>query len=412
MKKRFALAMVLMTIFYPFIHAQTSVSDKIDLHINCNSCDMNYLRQEIDYVNHVRDQALADVQVFINRIGNGSGGGTYELSFTGKNQYEYTRQGLTYTTNPTMTNDEVRAGLLKYIEGGLVSYLLQAGMTNEVLVSIEPLIVEQKVAPIHEDPWNYWIFDVRGEANMEKESNQSGVDLEFGFGGDRITEEWRVRSDAELNYTENRFKNDGEEIISVRKFHYLSGSVVNSLGDHWSAGLFGGLKHDTYNNIDFSYNVGPALEYNIFPYHEVIRREITFAYKIGYIENSYLDSTLYSKLEESLFNQSLTMEARFRQPWGDISSTVRASNYLHDFSKNRVELDSYVSVRLFKGFALSVSTEMDLIRDQITLPAKGASLEDLLLRQRQIATNFRMEFGVGFRYTFGAAFNNIVNTRL
>lgn len=286
MKKLFALTVFLMTIYLTVTNAQTNGDSKIDLHINCNSCDMNYLRQEIGYVNHVRDQALADVQIFINRIGNASGGSSYELTFTGKNQFERTREELNYTTNPTMTNDEVRAGLLKYIEAGLVSYLLQSGMTDEVMVSIKPLTKEQNVLSINDDPWNFWIFDVRGEASLEKESNQSGVDLEFGFGADRVTEEWRIRTNAELNYTENRFKNDGEEIISVRKYHYFSGRVVNSLSDHWSAGLFGGLKHDTYDNIDFSYNIGPAIEYNIFPYREVIRREITFAYKIGYIQNN------------------------------------------------------------------------------------------------------------------------------
>ncbi|MBK7871334.1 MAG: hypothetical protein IPJ74_12000 [Saprospiraceae bacterium] len=130
------------------------------------------------------------------------------------------------------------------------------------------------------------------------------------------------------------------------------------------------------------------------------------------MQNNYLDSTIYNEIRENLFNQSLSMEARFRQPWGDIFSTLSASNYLHDFSKNRVELDSHISVRVFKGFAVRMSTEVDLIRDQISLPATSASLEDLLLQQRQIATNFRMRMGFGINYTFGSAFNSVVNTRL
>ena len=41
-----------------------------------------------------------------------------------------------------------------------------------------------------------------------------------------------------------------------------------------------------------------------------------------------------------------------------------------------------------------------------------ASIEDLLLRQRQISTNFQNRISLGLSYTFGSIFNNIVNTRL
>lgn len=405
-----SLCVVCCTVFSMF--AQDVPLDPIDLHINCNSCDMTYLRQELNCVNHVRDQALANVEVFISRISNGSGGSTYDITFSGKNKYEKTKQELTYITTPTMTNDEVRAGLLKYIKAGLVPYLMQAGMKDQISLSVEPLKQPERIKAIERDPWNKWIFDVRAGGSFSKESNQSGANIYFGFDSDRVTEAWRIRSSVGLNYSENHYTSDEQEIVSLRKNHYWSGGIVKSLGDHWSAGMFGSMNHNTYDNIDFSYSLRPAVEYNIFPYREVIRRELTFAYKVGYVRNNYLDSTIYNQIHEDLFRQSLSLETRFRQPWGDISSSLSASNYMHDFSKNRVELDSYVSVRLFKGFALRVSTEMDVIRDQISLPAEGASLEDILLQQRQIATNFRMRMGMGINYTFGTAFNNVVNTRL
>ncbi|MFN7116657.1 MAG: DUF481 domain-containing protein [Saprospiraceae bacterium] len=410
--KNWLATLIALSLVFTGLAAQGTSIDRIDLHINCNSCDMNYLRQELDYVNHVRDQAMADVQVFVNRIALGSGGGRYEMTFTGKNQYEKIKQALTYTTAGTMTNDEVRKGLLKYMEAGLVTYLMEAGMQDALKLSVEPLQAPEQIKPIQKDPWNYWIFDVRSGANIGKESNQSNVNLEFGFNGERVTEDWRIRHNVGLYYTKRTFNNGDESIVSINKNYYWSGAIVKSLGDHWSAGVFGGLSHNTYNNIDLSYSIRPAVEYNVFPYEEVISRELTFAYKVGYVQNNYIDSTIYNEIQENLFNQSLSMETRFRQPWGDIFSSVVASNFLHDFSKNRVELDSYVSVRVFKGFALRVSTEMDLIRDQISLPAAGVSLEDLLLQQRQVATNFRMRMGLGINYTFGAAFNNIVNTRL
>ncbi len=73
---------------------------------------------------------------------------------------------------------------------------------------------------------------------------------------------------------------------------------------------------------------------------------------------------------------------------------------------------SYVSVRVFKGLAVRFSANLELVRDQLNLPVGDASIEDILLRQRQIATDFEMGIGIGLSYTFGSAFNNVVNTRL
>jgi hypothetical protein len=39
----------------------------LNVFIDCQ-CDMNYIRQKLPYVNYVRDQAQADVKVFINSV--------------------------------------------------------------------------------------------------------------------------------------------------------------------------------------------------------------------------------------------------------------------------------------------------------------------------------------------------------
>jgi len=373
---------------------------------------MNYIRQELTYVNHVRDQALAEVQLLINDIRNGSGGRTYTIQFMGRKQFQDIQKELTYETQPMMTNDEVRQGLTQKIALGLLTYLAETDWADRIAIRVEGAPTDQQTVAPKEDPWNNWIFEVYGEVQLDKESSRSSFDSEFGLSSDRVTEDWRVRGDLEFNYSESRFMNNEDEFTSVRQRHYAQGSVVRSLTNHWSAGVFGGLSHNTYSNIDFSYFFQPAIEYNLFPYREVIRREITFAYKIGYLRNNYIQQTVYGETAENLFNQSLDVQLRFRQPWGDISTRLEASTFLHDFSRNRVELNSYISVRVFQGLAVRLSTNLDLVRDQLNLPAGDASIEDLLLRQRQIATDFEASVEVGLSYTFGSAFNNVVNTRL
>jgi len=383
----------------------------LNLYIDCD-CDQDYLRQELSYVNHVRDQSLADVQLFINDVANGGGGRSYTLTYKSIADLSHIDHQLTYQTLPTMTKAEIRSGLAKKIAVGLFPYLMESDVASHVSLSVsEP--DNQTVSPNpSNNPWNNWIFEVYGEADLDQETSRRELETEFGLEGDHVTENWRIRTDMEFNYSKNTFEDDEKAFISVRKQYYAEGSIVRSLGAHWSTGVFVGAEHSTYRNLEGRCFFRPAIEYNLFPYHDVLRREITFAYKIGYLYHDYIDPTIYGKYQEHLFNQSLDVEMRFRQPWGDISATLEASTYLHDFSRNRLELDGYASIRIFKGLAVRLSTGLELIRDQLSLPAGDASLEDVLLRQRQIATDFELSLGIGLSYTFGAAFNNIVNTRL
>lgn len=405
--------LILFAIFLGGTTATNAQTAKINLFIDCN-CDRSYLRQEINYVNHVRDQALADIQLFIYDIRMGNGGRSYTLSFEGKNEFKDIKQELIYKTSPNMTNDEIRRGLKDKLSLGLLAYLLKSDQADQIefTISQEEQSAEQQSIIVEDDPWNNWIFEIRGEAELEKEASRSGVDMEFGFEGDHVTEDWRIRADLEFNHSESEFKSGDEEFISKRQRHYAFGSVVRSLSSHWSAGIFSGIQHNTYNNIDVSYSLRPAIEYNIFPYREVLRREVVIAYSAGFLQNNYIKSTIFGEKREALLNQSLEMQARFRQPWGDVFANLEVSSFLHDLSKNRIELFSRVSIRVFKGLSVSFSANLDLIRDQINLPAGEASIEDILLRQRQIATNFQFSTGIGVSYTFGSAFNNIINTRM
>ncbi len=80
--------------------------------------------------------------------------------------------------------------------------------------------------------------------------------------------------------------------------------------------------------------------------------------------------------------------------------------------KNSFRLDSWFSIRVFEGLAVRFGGEIELIRDQLSLPKGNASIEDLLLQQKEIATDFYSEIRIGLSYTFGSSFNNYLNSRL
>lgn len=55
--------------------------------------------------------------------------------------------------------------------------------------------------------------------------------------------------------------------------------------------------------------------------------------------------------------------------------------------------------------------ELARIRDQIDLEAGDATEEEILTRQRELQSDFEYNVRVGFSYTFGSIFSNVVNPR-
>ncbi|MFA9453938.1 MAG: hypothetical protein ACERK6_08490, partial [Candidatus Aminicenantaceae bacterium] len=51
------------------------------------------------------------------------------------------------------------------------------------------------------------------------------------------------------------------------------------------------------------------------------------------------------------------------------------------------------------------------IHDQLALPIGDASIDEVLLRRRELATDYDYSLSVGFRFTFGSVYSNVVNPR-
>lgn len=69
------------------------------------------------------------------------------------------------------------------------------------------------------------------------------------------------------------------------------------------------------------------------------------------------------------------------------------------------------NVRILKRLSLSLSGSFSSIHNQISLPRRGATDEEVLLRQRTLQTNYSYFAFASINYIFGSIFNNIVNPR-
>ena len=115
------------------------------LFIKCDRCDQNYFRKEINYVDHVRDQALANIQLFIYRNRNANNGNRYSLDFIGNENFEEKNISLNLDTNPKMTRDEIRNKLKKKIELGLVYFLIETEISKKINITYDSSFLTDEI---------------------------------------------------------------------------------------------------------------------------------------------------------------------------------------------------------------------------------------------------------------------------
>jgi hypothetical protein len=120
---------------------------------------------------------------------------------------------------------------------------------------------------------------------------------------------------------------------------------------------------------------------------------------------------VYGVTEETLWDHALATELDLKQPWGTLNSGVDFTQYFYDPSKYRVGFNNEFDIRLFKGLSANLNSNVQIIRNQIYLPASTATPEETLLRQRQLATSYGYYVSMGVSYTFGSIYNNVVNRR-
>ena len=110
-----------------------------NLYIKCDRCDNSFLKNEIKYINHVREQGLADIQLFIYRNRNANNGSRYSLDFIGKNKFSGKDLSLVVDTNPRFTRDEVRNALKRKIDIGLIYFLMESEISNSISISYDSI---------------------------------------------------------------------------------------------------------------------------------------------------------------------------------------------------------------------------------------------------------------------------------
>jgi len=381
--------------------------DAVRLFLDCSNCDMSYTRQEIPWVNYVRQVQDAQVYVLVTRQNSGNGGFLYTYTFHGMDKFKGMDDTLTYTTNPQNTSVEIREKRTNILKAGLIRFASRTSIINEIDILHTSSLEQEEVI----DKWRNWVFEIQTNPQYTAEEHYKRLELENSLRISKVTPDIKLEIDIDQRYIKQRFIEEELDTTYIRSNKGMDNLFVKSLGDHWSAGLRWEINSSSSSNYDLNTTIMPSVEYDLFPYSEATHRQLRFLYSIGYQYSNYTDTTIYNKITENLFGHQIQIAYEVQKKWGSIYLSVQGLNYFHDFSKNMLAADLSARIRIFKGLSLSMNIEAAHINDQLNLRKGELSEAERLLRLREQSTAYQFDAGIGLTYTFGSIYNNIVNPR-
>jgi hypothetical protein len=393
--------------------ARASVGPQLRVFLDCEDCFADFLRSEITFVDYVRDRAEAEIHLLITRIITGSGGHEYTAEFIGSGRFAGTTRTLKANTTSSDSEDMIRRQIANMVRLGLLAFVSAEGVPSGMRLEVE-LGSEQARPAVAGDRWNNWVFSLRGSASIDAEESQRQIEVRGAVSADRITPDWKITLGAEIEHQRERFnidEEDEEPFEATRKEQDFNWLIVKGLGEHWSVGAMGDVESSTFENTELGVSASPAIEYNLFPYSDYTRRQFRVLYALGPRYANYYEVTLFDETEETVAQHEVSATYDQRERWGTLEARVEWSQYLHDLDLSRLEVDSEVSLRILRGLSVNAEVTASHIRDQVSLPARGATPEEILLRLRELSSGYEFQFAFGITYTFGSIFSSVVNPR-
>jgi hypothetical protein len=383
--------------------------------LDCNrrTCDEDFLRQNITFINYVRDRQDAQVHILVTTQFAGAGQ-EYTFEFIGLEEFSGDDIRLVWVSSNTNTQDERREGVAQMIRVGMVHYIAKTPLIHQLEIRQQVQQADRRFLEVDpaDDPWNFWVMRLSLNTQISGEDRRSNYNLRFTGSANRTTEAWKLRFSTNVRHDERKFVlNDGSESVGTTRSWTVMHQTVKSLSEHWGLSGKAAAWQASFTNHEFVVIGAPGIEYNIFPYSESSRRVFTITYEIGMGYNSYFEETIFMQNEETLIDHSLLVDLDVTQPWGELEGGVNMLQYLNHPDQWSLRLDGRIEFRIVRGLSFNVRGNWAAVRNQRFLPIEGQTNEEILLRQGALATNSEYEVNFGITWQFGSIFNNVVNPR-
>lgn len=379
--------------------------------IDCEFCNIPYYKQNLPFVNFVRDRRMADIYLMITINKTGSNGNLYNLYFIGQNKFNDQNDTLKFESMSNMPEAEIREGMLKTMKKGLLKYLVQTKLLDQISYEINSSNGALNPENV-KDKWNFWTFNLNSDIFSNGNAYAKSLNINAGFNANRTTEKLRTETGGWYNLNLQEFKID--DTTTVRGDQSNSGVyhlTASSIGEHLSIGHYATYFRSTQQNLKHSISLYPGIEYNIFPYKEATRRQMRFIYRIGARYQDYNEKTIYNKISEWYALHSIVFQYTQIEKWGSINLSAGGWHYLNYSSSYSASIYPSINFNPAKGLRVGIWGGFQIVNDQFFLRASEVSTEEILLGQVNLKTSYNYNLGFNLGYTFGSRYNSIVNVR-
>lgn len=292
-----ALALGATLLLPPAVHAQATARPGADtaavftdprlrVFLDCQNvgCDRNFFLIELPFALWTQDRLDADVHLLITRLNTAAGGGEYTLSFNGQRRFASRVDTLRTFLPPNTSDDMRRRELARVAKVGLAPFAMRLPGGERFSVRYDAP-ADAPAAPAMsslKDPWDFWVFRLRGNGSGSAESRSSSYDLNGSVNASRITEDWKFTFNVANEYRANRFElSDSTERRFVLRAADLNVRLIKSLSDHWSVGAKVNSGFSEFRNTKASGAIDLSAEYNFFKWSEATSRQLLAIFDVG-----------------------------------------------------------------------------------------------------------------------------------
>ena len=414
MKNRIIFSLILLSLI-AIAFANTNQEDQnFSVYIDYEYGDLNYIKEQITSVNYVRYKNEADVFILFTKQITGSYGKKITVDFTGENKFSGIDESLTFILKNGDTVEDERIKSVQILKLGLIRYFSRTDFADKLTITFPTETIEKVI----EDRWNDWVFSTSLSGYFNGEESSNSMNMWGSLSASKVTEEMKVQFRFNGSMNRSKYEWDDEVYESSSYSKSFNAYLIKAWTDHLSYGLWTYAYTSSYSNIDLGIGLYPGIEYNIFPYSESNRKQLRFQYQLNPNYVDYDEQTIYEKYSEKLLKHSFKTEIDYIQSWGSMSISLVASQYLiiddvilENLEKNKLTLYGNVSWKIYKGLSLDLWGNASRVHDQLSLAAGDVTTEELLLRQKELQTQYTYFLSIGLSYSFGSIYNNIVNPR-
>ena len=199
MKRQFLYFLLSLCLLSSDLLAQQAAAPplRLRLFLDCDDCDFSYFRRNVTFTDFVRDPMEADIHVLVTRQFTASRGRNYRLNFIGKLNFDDLNYQLEFHSPQSDTEALRREGLAQQLRMGLMPFMARTQQPSAIKFDYEQEESPEEITAAI-DPWNFWVLRFSLGLDGQAQEQQNEISANGSFRADRITEQWKFRSNLVL----------------------------------------------------------------------------------------------------------------------------------------------------------------------------------------------------------------------